>query len=208
MSKAEDIEKVLKKFWEFNSKNNIGYTGVALYLFLLNIWEENEKKSFKLSDVFICDNLGLTRPTIKTTREKLQNLGLITFQNRNGIPCFYTLNFLFSISNTDTIVSKNLITTPKGKSKSKEKISKIVSNDLIPEESEFLEYAKSFTDYVQEHDPLIIEKYKDWLKSGWVNKIGKPISDWKMSLQNFYPFLINNISQDLDIRDVPSIKSP
>ncbi|HFK5512567.1 TPA: hypothetical protein ACGZ9U_003511 [Elizabethkingia anophelis] len=208
MSKTESLEKLLQKFWEFNTQNNIGYTGVALYLFLLNVWHECGDKSFKLSDVFICDNLGLTRPTIKTTRDKLQNLGLINFQNRNGIPCFYTINTDFSFSKVEQKGTEKFKKSPKAQLKPKKKVAGLISDALIPNETEFLDYARSFKDYVPVHDTLIIEKYKEWKISGWVNKIGKPISDWKMSLQNIYPFLINGTSQALDLESVPSIKTP
>ncbi|KMU62277.1 hypothetical protein EZBTHKR_2247 [Elizabethkingia anophelis] len=62
-----------------------------MYLFLLEMWYVNEENDFKVSDIAICEKLLLTRPTVKVTKEKLRNCGLIYYETQNGLPSYYRI---------------------------------------------------------------------------------------------------------------------
>ena len=89
--------ELIQRFWDFNKKAKVSPTEVLLYFYLLKIGYENERYDFKISDVELGKELGLTRKTIKSTKEKLKNLGLIQFQSKNGLPSHYRLLLNYSI---------------------------------------------------------------------------------------------------------------
>jgi len=83
--------KLIERFWNFNKENQIGSTGITIYLYLLKTAQDNDRYDFRISDVMVSKALGLTRKTVQSTKEKLRNFGLIDFQTRNGLPCYYRL---------------------------------------------------------------------------------------------------------------------
>ena len=91
--------ELIQRFWDFNKSAKISPTEVLLYFYLLKIGYENDRYDFKISDVELGKELGLTRKTIKSTKEKLKNMGLVQFQSKNGVPCHYRLllNYSFEI---------------------------------------------------------------------------------------------------------------
>ena len=97
--------ELIQRFWDFNKKAKVSPTEISLYFYLLKIGYENERYDFKISDVELGKELGLTRKTIKTTKEKLKNLGLVQFQSKNGLPCHYRLllNYSFEIESKKSI---------------------------------------------------------------------------------------------------------
>ena len=108
--------ELIQRFWDFNKKAKVSPTEISLYFYLLKIGYENERYDFKISDVELGKELGLTRKTIKSTKEKLKNLGLIQFQSKNGLPSHYRLLLNYSIeiepeklikNEENTIVEKN-----------------------------------------------------------------------------------------------------
>ena len=91
--------ELIKRFWDFNKTAKISPTEISLYFYLLKMSYENDRYDFKISDVELGKELGLTRKTIKSTKEKLKNLGLIQFQSKNGLLSHYrlVLNYSFKI---------------------------------------------------------------------------------------------------------------
>lgn len=83
--------ELLQRFWDFNQKKSIGTTGISMYLYLLKIGSDNDSYDFQISDVVISIELGITRKTVKPTKEKLRNLGLIQYQTTSGLACKYRL---------------------------------------------------------------------------------------------------------------------
>ena len=103
--------ELIQRFWDFNKKAKVSPTEISLYFYLLKIGYENERYDFKISDVELGKELGLTRKTIKSTKEKLKNLGLIQFQSKNGLPCHYRLllNYSFEIEPEKSIKKEESI---------------------------------------------------------------------------------------------------
>ena len=92
--------ELIQRFWEFNKVAKISPTEISLYFYLLKIGYSKDRYDFKISDVELGKKLGLTRKTIKSTKEKLKKLGLIEFKTVNGVPCYYRLllNYSFVIN--------------------------------------------------------------------------------------------------------------
>ena len=131
--------ELIQRFWDFNKKAKVSPTEVLLYFYLLKIGYENERYDFKISDVELGKELGLTRKTIKSTKEKLKNLGLVQFQSKNGLPCHYRLllNYSFEIEYEKLCKTEG----SKAKQSQKAKIFEIPENILS---------AKSIIDFVSE----------------------------------------------------------
>lgn len=100
--------KLIQLFWEFNKIAKISTSEISLYFYLLKIGYENERYDFKISDVELGKELGLTRKTIKSTKEKLKSSGLIQFQTINGLHSHYRLllNYAFKIESENLFENK------------------------------------------------------------------------------------------------------
>ena len=99
--------ELIERFWDFNKTAKISPTEILLYFYLLKMGYENDRYDFKISDVELGRELGLTRKTIKSTKEKLKNLGLIQFQSKNGFPSHYRLLLNYSIEIAPEKLIKN-----------------------------------------------------------------------------------------------------
>ncbi|MEN2436480.1 helix-turn-helix domain-containing protein [Weeksellaceae bacterium A-14] len=83
--------RLIQRFWDFNQKAKLSTTAVAVYLYLLNLANDNDGYEVTISDTAISNRLGIVRKTVKPAKEKLRALGLIRYENRNGLPCRYRL---------------------------------------------------------------------------------------------------------------------
>ena len=70
--------ELIYRFWDFNKKIQLGSTAIAMYLYLLQRSSENKCHGVTISDVALRKQLGLTRKTVKSTKEKLEKIGPIT----------------------------------------------------------------------------------------------------------------------------------
>lgn len=227
--------ELIQRFWDFNHQNNVGSTAIAFYLYLLKEGFAKERYDFKLSDVKISQDLRLTRKTVKSIKEKLQLLGLIEFQTRNGIPCGYRLLLNYPLKldfavvvkpleienfvDSDTIkvdiniseIGQNvgICNNPEdmqiGEDLSFPSIQRQLQNLNIPNFDEFLHYAQTLELYESTLDSVIKEKYESWLDDGWTNHSKRPITNWKSSLKSVLPFL--NEQQPLHDLSIKSVPS-
>ena len=206
-----------------------------MYLYLLKTAKASDDYDFKVSDVVLSKELGLTRPTVKTTKEKLRDLGLIRFQTKNGVSGSYRLilSYPLEASAPEKIKSSEIqiipsfkelkndlnldLLTEKAKSRSGNVHQKIKASSIqpanenikIPELEEFLAYARTLGAYQSELDVLIRDKYHSWKDSGWKNSSDRLITNWKSSLKSTLPFLKNATHDDqLSLQTIPDIKRP
>lgn len=100
--------ELMRRFWDFNHKKSIGTTGISMYLYLLKIGSDNDSYDFQISDVVISIELGITRKTVKSTKEKLRNLGLIQYQTTSGLASKYRLigDYPSQISSPEMVIGK------------------------------------------------------------------------------------------------------
>ena len=229
--------ELIDRFWDFNQKARLGSSAISMYLHLLKLGKDNDSYKVVISDVALGNALGITRKTIKPTKDKLRELGLVEFESKSGFPCNYRilLNYSFDISvpeKVETIkiekvqslevVEKQetlkkvdladkvtpIIDKPNDKV-SIDDTSKIEKSIVVPKFDEFIEFARTLEGYQPLLDSVIEEKYHSWLENEWRNSSGRPISNWKSSLKSILPYLKNSqIDIAISVDSIPSIKRP
>ena len=228
--------ELIQKFWNFNQKINIGSTAIAMYLYLLKLGNDTDDYDVTISDVALSNILGITRKTVKPTKEKLRNFGLIQFETKNGLPCNYRLLLNYPIQILEPVIQelepKDKVQTPKKESaensqtleltfqdnfqtikREDEEVSsfydkdKFLSSGEIPTLEEFFEYAKTLKAYETSMDCHIKEKYNDWSNNGWRSHLDRPINNWKSSLKSTLPYMKGN-DNELSVQSIPNIKRP
>lgn len=207
--------ELIQRFWEFNKIVKISPTGISLYMYLLKMGYEHNHYDFKISDLELGRELGLTRVTIRSTKEKLKKLGLIQYQTGKGVPCSYRLLLYYSFdtgsketediecSNDEILLQPTIIeATQKIEDQNNE-------NKHIPSVEEFMEYAKTLANYGSQLDIGIREKYEGWIGKGWKNAFDRPISNWKATLKSALPYIQNsNSDPQVSLQDIPIIQRP
>lgn len=199
--------ELIQRFWEYNDRSSVGATATAMYHFLLKNAYENDRYDFSISDVAVSNKLSLTRKTVKATKEKLQKFGLITFKNRNGVPCSYRLllNYPFPEVHSDTNLSVSANDEIDIDSEEKERLAQVT---IVPDFDMFLEYASALEVYSSELEPFVKEKYEIWIDNGWKNNFNRPITNWRASLKSAIPFLKELLQKDFTKDTIPDIKRP
>lgn len=211
----------IENFWKINQKQSLGSTAIAMYLYLLKIWEENGQKDFKLSDIQLAKNIEVARQTIKPTRNKLSESGLINFNAKNGSACSYSI-----LENTQNhFIPKEKVRKKIRVKNSIPKKEEILGDDFnkipilnsnkeelfhheIPSLEEFLDFAKSLDSYNENLDYLIEEKYKIWKENSWKNAYGRPIANWKTLLKSSMPYLKNATISSREKPKIPIVERP
>ena len=229
--------ELIDRFWDFNQKVRLGSSAISLYLYLLKLGKDNDSYKVVISDVALGNALGITRKTVKPTKDKLRELGLVEFESKSGFPCNYRilLNYLSDIPILEKIEKEKIEKVPsleiveKQKilkrnhssdevvpriSKSSDKVSiddtsKIEKSIGVPKFDEFIEFARTLEGYQPLLDSVIEEKYHSWIENEWRNSSGRPISNWKSSLKSILPYLKNSqIDIAISVDSIPSIKRP
>ena len=229
--------ELIDRFWDFNQKARLGSSAISIYLHLLKLGKDNDSYKVVISDVALGNALGITRKTIRPTKEKLRELGLIEFESKSGVPCSYRilLNYSFDIPIAEKVETEKTAKVPsleiveKQKtlkrddssdevvpkiSKSSDKVSiddtsKIEKSIVVPKFDEFIEFARTLEGYQPLLDSVIEEKYHSWIENEWRNSSGRPISNWKSSLKSILPYLKNSqIDIAISVDSIPSIKRP
>lgn len=208
--------ELIHRFWSFNHFNKIGATAISVYLYLLKTANDNQRYDFKISDLAISKELGLTRKTVGKTREKLRRLGLIEFWVRKRVACSYRLivnypvHFLEADERKDVISEISDQLSEAGIVQHNNSLSESVDNDkVIPSFDEFLEYAESLEQYEPQLYLGVKAKYEFWKNNDWTSTANRPITNWKSSLKGALPFMKNLTSaESISLQSVPDIKRP
>ena len=227
--------ELIQRFWDFNQKAQLNTTAIAMYLYLLKLGHDNNGYHIIVSDAAISNALGITRKTVKPTKDKLRNLGLIQFQNGKGLPCSYRilLNYSFECKDPEKqkIKSNNEFHAPilekiensqsdslpiQNNSKTSVLKDEKVHNNKPkhfksnqPSWKEFIEYAQTLENYTSQLDFSIEEKYEIWKNNGWKNTSKLPITNWKSTLKSTLPYLLNpKENSSFSLQDIPNIKRP
>lgn len=230
--------ELIQRFWDFNQKAQLNTTSTTFYLYLLNLASNNNGYDVSISDVAISNALGITRKTVKSTKEKLQILGLIRFENKKGLASTYRLVLDYptrtpEFGKSEKLSSGSTSSVPEvertedlplydlsvqniqntSKPKDGIPVSDVsrpqINNNQRPSFDEFIEYAQTLADYEISLDSAIRDKYDSWVANGWKNASGRPLSNWKTSLKGTFPFIKNKKDVgDLSIRSIPNIERP
>ena len=226
---------LLHKFWDYNQNEPLGITSIAIYLFLLENWDKNNANDFKVSDVTISDELGITRKTVKATKEKLRNCGLIYYETQNGLPSYYRIILDYTslrkgekpkkdvaernqkpietkekskpYSPEESPVEEPKIVTPPSQEPVKPNV--ITDNKVIPTLTEIIDYATTLPNYDPSLDTRIQDRYKSWVNNGWRTMQDKPIKEWKPLLKTTVNYFVNPPKNGtLTLDSIPNIKVP
>ena len=76
---------LFEKIFDLNSKNKIGANTIAVFTFILYKCEDLQKE-IVLSDYQMASELGLSRQTIITSKNKLKLLGILDYSRNRGFP--------------------------------------------------------------------------------------------------------------------------
>ncbi|MDV3789365.1 hypothetical protein CMU16_18410 [Elizabethkingia anophelis] len=226
---------LLHKFWDYNQNEPLGITSIAMYLFLLENWDKNNSNDFKVSDVTISNELGITRKTVKLTKEKLRNCGLIYYETQNGLPSYYRIILDYTSlrkgekpkkdiaernqkpietkekskpdSPAESPVEEPKIVTPPSQDPGKPNV--ITDNKVIPALTEIIDYATTLPNYDPSLDTRIQDRYKSWVNNGWRTMQDKPIKEWKPLLKTTVNYFVNPPKNGtLTLDSIPNIKVP
>lgn len=126
-----NILKQIIGFWTSQSVYSLDTTCIALYFYLVNVWNECRRQNpFKRRNDKIEGDLKITRNTLVKARQTLSECGLITFKTQNG-----KANVEYTLSNIDKVLEK-LGETLLDFDKLDEKIEETLSNnDKVNEKS-------------------------------------------------------------------------
>jgi biotin operon repressor len=199
---------LFEKIFELNSKNKIGASTITVFTFILYKYEDLQKETV-LSDYEMARELGLSRQTVITAKNKLKLLGILNCERNRGFPNRFTLNENYQLkelpknSEIREILVKDLnpISEPK-----------IIINNLhskYPTFQQFMDFAKTLEDYSEKLDGLLVQKFYKWENSDWKNVIGKPILNWQSVLEKNIKMLELSLSQENNsLAKIPNIKRP
>lgn len=108
--------ELIKKFWQCNNEYPAGCNATALYFYLLERCNSlGWKDTFKHSDRFISAQLGISINTVRSSKNKLKQLGLIDFKApakaSRGIDGITTYSFK-TLSKYDSVVDTVVDSVP------------------------------------------------------------------------------------------------
>ncbi|AZI33004.1 cyclic nucleotide-binding domain-containing protein [Kaistella carnis] len=199
---------LFQKIFELNSKNKIGSNTIVVFTFILYKCEELQKE-IVLSDYEMARELGLSRQTVITAKNKLKQLGILDYHRNPGFPNRFVLNEnelpkeIPKIVETKEISIEELYRDPEPK---------IIANSSFsryPTLQQFMSFSKTLPNYSEKLDDVLIHKFHQWDKSDWKNAIGKPILDWRSVVEkNMIMFESHSSLQNKSELKIPNIKRP
>ena len=199
---------LFEKIFELNSKSKIGATTITVFIFILYKCEDPQKE-IVLSDYEMARELGLSRQTVITAKNKLKLLGLLEYKRNPGFPNRFILNGneftneKLKITELKEIPIKNLNLIPEPK------IIETNSFSKFPTLKQFMDFAKTLKDYSEKLDDLLIKKFHQWENSDWKNTLGRPILNWQSVLQkNMIMFDSHRNFENNSALKIPEIKRP
>lgn len=199
---------LFQKIFELNSKNKIGSNTIAVFIFILYKCEGLQKE-IVLSDYEMARELGLSRQTVITAKNKLKLLGILNYESNRGFPN----RFIFNENELPIEIPKRV----KIEEFLTEKITlipepKIIANSLssrYPTLQQFMSFSKTLPNYSEKLDDVLIHKFYQWDQADWKNAIGKPILNWKSVLEkNMVMFELHHSLENNSALKIPNIKRP
>ncbi|MDN4014580.1 hypothetical protein QX233_19075 [Chryseobacterium gambrini] len=199
---------LFEKMFDLNSKNKIGANTIAVFTFILYKCED-PRKEIVLSDYQMARELGLSRQTVITAKNKLKLLGLLDYNRNPGFPNRFILNgnpMLKVTPKTYEIIHKpidGLKTIVESENNTKSLFSK------YPNLEQFMDFAKTLKDYSEKLDDLLIQKFQKWEQADWENSIGRPILNWQATLEkNMNTLDVSHFNGNSSLSNLPKIKRP
>ena len=206
-SKIFDVN-LFEKIFDLNSKNKIGANTIVVFTFILYKCEDL-RKEIELSDYQMARELGLSRQTIITAKNKLKVLGLLDYNRNRGFPNRFILK-----GNQLPQVAPKTLETMEDPIKELDQFleSTIVgenSSSKYPSLKQFMDFAKTLKDYSEKLDDLLIQKFQKWEEADWKNSLGRPILNWQSTLEkNMNTLEFSHSYKSSSLSNLPIIKRP
>ncbi|MDQ1096948.1 MULTISPECIES: hypothetical protein [Chryseobacterium] len=206
-SKTFDVN-LFEKMFNLNSKNKIGANTIAVFTFILYKCED-PRKEIVLSDYQLARELGLSRQTVITAKNKLKLLGLLDYNRNRGFPNRFILNgnpMPKVTPNTYEIIDKPI---DELKTIVESEINTNSSFSKYPNLKQFMDFAKTLKDYSEKLDDLLIQKFQKWKEADWKNSLGRPILNWQSTLEkNINTLDVSHYNKGSSLINLPIIKRP
>ncbi len=199
---------LFEKIFDLNSKNKIGANTITVFTFILYKCEDL-REEIVLSDYQMARELGLSRQTIITAKNKLKLLGLLDYNRNRGFPNRFILkgNDLPKVTpNTNEIMVDTI-----------EELNENLEPEIIlhssfskyPTLKQFMDFAKTLKDYSEILDDLLIQKFHKWEEADWKNSLGRPILNWQSTLEkNMNTLEFSHSYKSSSLSNLPIIKRP
>lgn len=92
--------ELIKNFWTSHNANSFSTTEIALYFYLLEVFNVCQwKNQIKRNNRRVEADLDISYNTLKAARNKLQQSGLLYFKSKNG-----DANVIYTLSNFDEVI--------------------------------------------------------------------------------------------------------
>lgn len=205
-SRTFDVN-LFEKMFDLNSKSKIGANTIVVFTFILYKCED-VRKEIVLSDYQMARELGLSRQTIITAKNKLKLLGLLDYNRNRGFPN----RFILKGNDSHNIIEKTEI-----KEDFIKELDQILEPEIIlnnsyskyPSLKQFMDFAKTLEDYSEMLDDLLIQKFHKWEEAEWKNSIGRPILNWQSTLEkNMNTLEFSHFNGSSSLSNLPIIKRP
>lgn len=199
---------LFEKIFDLNSKNKIGANTITVFTFILYKCEDL-RKEIVLSDYQMARELGLSRQTIITAKNKLKLLGLLDYNRNRGFPN----RFILKANELPKATSK----IDEIKEEPIEELDQMLETEIIvnnshskyPSLKQFMDFAKTLKDYTEKLDDLLIQKFQKWEKADWKNSLGRPILNWQSTLEkNMNTLEFSHSYKSSSLSNLPIIKRP
>ena len=210
MKNAKNFDlNLFEKIFDLNSKNKIGANTIAVFTFILYQCEDLQKE-IVLSDYQMARELGLSRQTIITAKNKLKLLGLLEYNRNRGFPNRFILKGVELLKTAPKKEEIKDISIEESVQDSEPNVDLNHSFSKYPNLKQFMDFAKTLDDYSEKLDNVLIEKFHQWEEADWKNGLGRPILDWQIVLKKNLTMLeLFSISkEDISIHKIPNIKRP
>ena len=206
-SKIFDVN-LFEKMFDLNSKNKIGANTIAVFTFIVYKCEDL-RKEIVLSDYQMARELGLSRQTIITAKNKLKLLGLLDYNRNRGFPN----RFILKGNDFPKVTPKNdeIMEDPIEELDQILEPESIVNNSSskYPSLKQFMDFAKTLKDYSEKLDDLLIQKFQKWEEADWKNSLGRPILNWQSTLEkNINTLDVSHYNKGSSLINLPIIKRP
>lgn len=206
-SKTFDVN-LFEKMFDLNSKNKIGANTIAVFTFIIYKCEDPQKEII-LSDYQMARELGLSRQTVITAKNKLKLIGLLDYNRNPGFPNRFILNG--NPMPKVTLKTYEIIDKPIDGLKTivESEINTKSSFSKYPNLKQFMDFAKTLKDYSEKLDDLLIQKFQKWEETDWKNVIGRPILNWQSTLEkNINTLDVSHFNGNSSSSNLPKIKRP
>ena len=210
MKNAKNFDlNLFEKIFDLNSKNKIGANTIAVFTFILYQCEDLQKE-IVLSDYQMARELGLSRQTIITAKNKLKLLGLLEYNRNRGFPNRFILKGVELLKTAPKKEEIKDISIEESVQDSEPNVDANHSFSKYPNLKQFMDFAKTLNDYSEKLDDVLIEKFHQWEEADWKNGSGRPILDWQIVLKNNLKMLEQSSlsNKQISLHKIPNIKRP